>query len=110
VAAIFSSGLAAAKEMLRTALFESALEERGSSLFETTANRLAGIFAGRGQTPANTDLSPRGTDHHKTFKWKSGSTVFMASAREQKKEAEHAQPARTGALGASRGEKLTRNV
>jgi ribonuclease III len=93
VAAIYlDAGLAAAKEMLRTALFESALEERGSSLFETDRkSALQEFLQGRGQTPAEYRLvAESGPDHHKTFQvevWINGSS--MASGQgSTKKEAE----------------------
>src|SRR5258708_2255698 len=93
VAAIYlDAGLAAAKEMLRTTLFESALEERGSSLFETDRkSALQEFLQGRGKPPAEYRLAAaRGPDHHKTFQvevWVDG--VCMASGQgSTKKEAE----------------------
>src|SRR6266446_2844651 len=54
VAAIYlDAGLAAAKEMLRTTLFEAALEEGGSNLFETDRkSALQEFLQGRGKPPA----------------------------------------------------------
>jgi ribonuclease-3 len=93
VAAVYlDAGLAAAKEMLRTTLFESALEERGSSLFETDRkSALQEFLQGRGKPPAEYRLAAaRGPDHHKTFQvevWVDG--VCMASGQgSTKKEAE----------------------
>jgi ribonuclease III len=93
VAAIYlDAGLAAAKEMLRTTLFESALEERGSSLFETDRkSALQEFLQGRGKPPAEYRLAAaRGPDHHKTFQvevWVDG--ACMASGQgSTKKEAE----------------------
>jgi ribonuclease III len=92
VAAIYlDAGLAVAKEMLRTALFESALEERGS-LFETDRkSALQEFLQGRGKPPAEYRLAAEsGPDHHKTFQvevWINGSC--MASGQgSTKKEAE----------------------
>jgi ribonuclease III len=93
VAAIYlDAGLAAAKEMLRTALFESALEERGNSLFETDRkSALQEFLQGRGKPPAEYRLAAEsGPDHRKTFQvevWVNGS--YMASGQgSTKKEAE----------------------
>jgi len=93
VAAIYlDAGLAAAKEMLRTTLFESALEERGSNLFETDRkSALQEFLQGRGKPPAEYRLAAEsGPDHHKTFEvevWINGSC--MASGQgSTKKEAE----------------------
>ncbi|HXN51536.1 MAG TPA: ribonuclease III [Candidatus Acidoferrum sp.] len=92
VAAIYlDAGLAAAKEMLRTTLFES-LEERGSTLFETDRkSALQEFLQGRGKPPAEYRLAAEsGPDHHKTFQvevWINGSC--MASGQgSTKKEAE----------------------
>jgi ribonuclease-3 len=77
--------------MLRTALFESALEERGS-LFETDRkSALQEFLQGRGKPPAEYRLAAEsGPDHHKTFQvevWINGSC--MASGQgSTKKEAE----------------------
>src|SRR5258705_10041225 len=78
VAAIYlDAGLAAAKEMLRTTLFEFALEERGTELFEADRkSALQEFLQGRGKAPAEYRLAAeRGPDHQKTFRWKSGSTA-----------------------------------
>jgi len=75
VAAIYlDAGLAAAKEMLRTTLFESALEERGSSLFETDRkSALQEFLQGRGKPPAEYRLAAaRGPITTRHFRWKSG--------------------------------------
>jgi ribonuclease-3 len=93
VAAIYlDAGLAAAREMLRTTLFEFALEERGSALFETDRkSALQEFLQGRGKPPAEYRLaSESGPDHQKTFEvevWVEGSC--MASGQgSTKKEAE----------------------
>ncbi len=92
VAAIYlDAGLAAAKEMLRTTLFEAALEE-GGNLFETDRkSALQEFLQGRGKPPAEYRLTAQsGPDHHKTFEvevWINGSC--MASGQgSTKKEAE----------------------
>jgi ribonuclease-3 len=93
VAAIYlDAGLAAAREMLRTALFESALEERGSSLFETDRkSALQEFLQGRGKPPAEYRLAAEsGPDHHKTFQvevWINGSCMASGQGN-TKKEAE----------------------
>jgi ribonuclease III len=93
VAAIYlDAGLAAAKEMLRATLFESALAEGGSSLFETDRkSALQEFLQGRGKPPAEYRLAAEsGPDHQKTFEvevWINGSC--MASGQgSTKKEAE----------------------
>jgi len=93
VAAIYlDAGLAAAREMLRTTLFESALEERGSNLFETDRkSALQEFLQGRGKPPAEYRLAAEsGPDHQKTFEvevWVNG--ACMASGQgSTKKEAE----------------------
>jgi len=93
VAAIYlDAGLAAAKEMLRTTLFEFALEERGTDLFEADRkSALQEFLQGRGKAPAEYKLAAeRGPDHQKTFEvevWVDGSC--MASGKgNTKKEAE----------------------
>jgi ribonuclease-3 len=93
VAAIYlDAGLAAAKEMLRTALFESALEERGGNLFEADRkSALQEFLQGRGKTPAEYRLAAEsGPDHHKTFQvevWVEGSCMASGQGN-TKKEAE----------------------
>jgi ribonuclease-3 len=93
VAAIYlDAGLTAAKEMLRTALFESALEERGGNLFEADRkSALQEFLQGRGKAPAEYRLAAEsGPDHQKTFQvevWVEG--ACMASGQgNTKKEAE----------------------
>src|SRR6266478_2583118 len=92
VAAIYlDAGLAAAKEMASTTLFEAALEE-GGNLFETDRkSALQEFLQGRGKPPAEYRLTAQsGPDHHKTFEvevWINGSC--MASGQgSTKKEAE----------------------
>jgi ribonuclease III len=93
IAAIYlDGGLTAARETLRIALFDSALEERGSTLFETDRkSALQEFLQGRGKPPAEYRLaSESGPDHRKTFEvevWVNGSC--MASGQgSTKKEAE----------------------
>jgi ribonuclease-3 len=93
IAAIYlDGGLAAARETLRAVLFDSALEERGSTLFETDRkSALQEFLQGRGKPPAEYRLaSESGPDHRKTFEvqvWVNGSC--MASGQgSTKKEAE----------------------
>jgi len=93
VAAIYlDAGLSAAKEMLRTTLFEFALEERGAELFETDRkSALQEFLQGRGKAPAEYRLAAqRGPDHHKTFEvevWVEGSCMASGQGN-TKKEAE----------------------
>ena len=102
VAAIYlDGGLAAAKEMLRLTLFESALEEGGSPLFETDRkSALQEFLQGRGQPPAEYRLAAEsGPDHQKTFQvevWAEGSCLASGQGS-TKKEAE--QRAAGTALG-----------
>ena len=93
VAAIYlDAGLAAAKEMLRTTLFDYALEERGGSLFETDRkSALQEFLQSRGKSPAEYRVAAEsGPDHQKTFQvevWING--ACMASGLgSTKKEAE----------------------
>ena len=93
VAAIYlDAGLAAAKEMLRTTLFEFALEERGTELFEADRkSALQEFLQGRGKAPAEYRLAAeRGPDHQKTFQvevWVNGSCMASGQGN-TKKEAE----------------------
>lgn len=93
VAAIYlDAGLAAAREMLRTTLFELALEERGSTLFETDRkSALQEFLQGRGEPPAEYRLAAEsGPDHQKTFEvevWVNGSCMASGQGN-TKKEAE----------------------
>jgi ribonuclease III len=93
VAAIYlDAGLAAAKEMLRTTLFEFALEERGTELFEADRkSALQEFLQGRGKAPAEYRLAAeRGPDHQKTFQvevWVNGSCLASGQGN-TKKEAE----------------------
>jgi ribonuclease III len=102
VAAIYlDAGLAAAKEMLRTTLFEFALVERGTELFEADRkSALQEFLQGRGKSPAEYRLAAeRGPDHHKTFEvevWVDGSCMASGQGN-TKKEAE--QRAAGTALG-----------
>lgn len=93
VAAIYlDAGLAAAKEMLRTTLFEFALEERGTELFEADRkSALQEFLQGRGKASAEYRLAAeRGPDHQKTFQvevWVNGSCMASGQGN-TKKEAE----------------------
>jgi ribonuclease-3 len=93
VAAIYlDAGLSAAKEMLRTTLFEFALEERGTELFEADRkSALQEFLQGRGKAPAEYRLAAeRGPDHQKTFEvevWVDGSCMASGQGN-TKKEAE----------------------
>jgi ribonuclease-3 len=93
VAAIYlDAGLAAAREMLRATLFEAALEERGSSLFETDRkSALQEFLQGRGKAPAEYRLAAEsGPDHQKTFQvevWIDGACLSSGQGS-TKKEAE----------------------
>ena len=93
VAAIYlDAGLAAAREMLRTTLFEFALEARGSTLFETDRkSALQEFLQGRGKPPAEYRLAAEsGPDHQKTFEvevWVNGSCMASGHGN-TKKEAE----------------------
>ena len=102
VAAIYlDGGLAAAKEMLRLTLFELALEEGSTPLFEADRkSALQEFLQGRGKPPAEYRLAAEsGPDHQKTFQievWAEGS--YLASGQgSTKKEAE--QRAAGTALG-----------
>src|SRR3977135_1084859 len=81
VAAIYlDGGLGGAKEMLRLTLFEVALEEGGSPLFETDRkSALQEFLQGRGKPPAEYRLAAEsGPDHQKTFQvevWAEGSCL-----------------------------------
>jgi ribonuclease III len=93
VAAIYlDGGLAAARDMLRTTLFEFALEERGGNLFETDRkSALQEFLQGRGKPPAEYRLAAEsGPDHQKTFQvevWVDGSCMASGQGN-TKKEAE----------------------
>ena len=102
VAAIYlDGGLAAAKEMLRLTLFELALEEGGSPLFETDGkSALQEFLQGRGKPPAEYRLAAEsGPDHQKIFRvevWAEGACLASGQGS-TKKEAE--QRAAGTALG-----------
>src|ERR1700726_2415985 len=96
VAAIYlDAGLSAAKEMLRTTLFEFALEERGTELFETDRkSALQEFLQGRGKAPAEYRLAAeRGPDHHKTFEvevWVDGSGMASGQGNTKKEAGQRA--------------------
>ncbi len=102
VAAIYlDGGLAAAKEMLRLTLFELALEEGSTPLFEADRkSALQEFLQGRGKPPAEYRLAAEsGPDHQKTFQievWAEGSCLASGQGS-TKKEAE--QRAAGTALG-----------
>ena len=102
VAAIYlDGGLAAAKEMLRLTLFEVALEEGSTPLFEADRkSALQEFLQGRGKPPAEYRLAAEsGPDHQKTFQvevWAEGSCLASGQGS-TKKEAE--QRAAGTALG-----------
>ena len=102
VAAIYlDGGLAAAKEMLRLTLFEVALEEGSTALFEADRkSALQEFLQGRGKPPAEYRLAAEsGPDHQKTFQievWAEGSCLASGQGS-TKKEAE--QRAAGTALG-----------
>jgi ribonuclease-3 len=93
VAAIYlQGGLEAARQVLRHALFESALEERGERIADSDRkSALQEYLQGRGQPPAEYRLAGEsGPDHQKKFEievWVGG--ACMASGQgNTKKEAE----------------------
>src|SRR5712672_4370370 len=102
VAAIYlDGGLAAAKEMLRLTLFELALEEGSTPLFEADRkSALQEFLQGRGKPPAEYRLAAEsGPDHQKKFQvevWAEGSCLASGQGS-TKKEAE--QRAAGTALG-----------
>src|SRR5713226_5952513 len=102
VAAIYlDGGLAAAKEMLGLTLFELALEEGSSPLFEADRkSALQEFLQGRGKPPAEYRLAAEsGPDHQKTFQvevWAEGACLASGQGS-TKKEAE--QRAAGTALG-----------
>ena len=102
VAAIYlDGGLAVAKEMLRLTLFELALEEGSTPLFEADRkSALQEFLQGRGKPPAEYRLAAEsGPDHQKTFQvevWAEGSCLASGQGS-TKKEAE--QRAAGTALG-----------
>ena len=93
VAALYlDAGLPDAREMLRTTLFEFALEERGGDLFEADRkSALQEFLQARGKTPAEYRLAAeRGPDHQKTFQvevWIDGACMASGNGN-TKKEAE----------------------
>src|SRR5712671_7453436 len=102
VAAIYlDSGLASAREMLRSTLLELALEEGSTALFEADRkSALQEFLQGRGKPPAEYRLAAEsGPDHQKTFQievWAEGSCLASGQGS-TKKEAE--QRAAGTALG-----------
>jgi ribonuclease-3 len=93
LAAIYlDAGLLAAREVLRRALFEQALEEAGERMAESDRkSALQELLQSRGQVPAEYRVvGESGPDHQKIFKievWVSGSRVASAEGG-TKKEAE----------------------
>lgn len=93
IAAIYlDGGLAAAREVLRTALFEHALEQGGGRIAESDRkSALQELLQGRGQQPAEYRVAGEsGPDHQKTFEievWVDGARLASAEGS-TKKEAE----------------------
>jgi ribonuclease-3 len=93
VAAIYlDGGLEAAREVLRKALFEQALEERGDRMAESDRkSALQELLQGRGLPPASYRLAAEtGPDHKKRFQievWASGK-LLASGEGSTKKEAE----------------------
>lgn len=93
VAAIYlDGGLEAAREVLRRALFEQALEERGDRMAESDRkSALQELLQGRGLPPAFYRLAAEsGPDHQKKFQievWASGE-LLASGEGSTKKEAE----------------------
>src|SRR5260370_37731293 len=96
VAAIYlDGGLGAAKEMLRLTLFELALEEGGSPLFETDRkSALQEFLQGRGKPPAEYRLAAEsGPDHQKTFEeevWVNGACMASGQGSTKKEDEQRA--------------------
>jgi len=93
IAAVYlDGGLLAAREVLRRALFEQALEERGERIAESDRkSALQEFLQGRGQAPAEYRLAGEsGPDHRKTFRvevWVEGERLASGEGT-TKKEAE----------------------
>jgi ribonuclease III len=93
VAAVYlDGGLTAAREVLRGALFERALEERGERIAESDRkSALQEFLQGRGQPPAEYRLAGEtGPDHQKKFQvevWVGGKCLARGEGT-TKKEAE----------------------
>jgi ribonuclease-3 len=93
IAAVYlDGGLAAAREVLRRALFERALEERGERIEDSDRkSALQEFLQGRGQPPAEYRLAGEsGPDHQKTFRidvWVGGERMASGEGT-TKKEAE----------------------
>ncbi len=93
VAAVYlDAGLNAAREVLRTVLFEPALEERGEAVAESDQkSALQEFLQGRGQSPAEYRLAGEsGPDHQKVFQvevWADGRCLAHGEGS-TKKEAE----------------------
>ena len=93
IAAVYlDGGLLAAREVLRRALFEQALEERGERIAESDRkSALQEFLQGRGQAPAEYRLAGEsGPDHRKKFQievWVAGECLASGEGT-TKKEAE----------------------
>jgi ribonuclease III len=93
LAAVYlDAGLDAAREVLRRALFDQALEERGESISESDRkSALQEFLQGRGQPPAEYRLAREsGPDHQKIFQievWVNGECL-ASGLGSTKKEAE----------------------
>src|SRR5271166_1519022 len=90
IAAIYlQGGLEAARQVLRRALFESALEERGERIADSDRkSALQEYLQGRGQPPAEYRLAGEsGPDHQKTFQvevWAKGECLANAEGSTKK--------------------------
>lgn len=93
IAAIYlDAGLSAAREVLRSTLFDYALEEGGDRIAESDRkSALQELLQGRGQVPAEYRVAREsGPDHQKIFEievWVNG-TRFASAEGSTKKEAE----------------------
>jgi len=93
LAAVYlDGGLGAAREVLRRALFDQALEDRGESISESDRkSALQEFLQGRGQPPAEYRLAGEsGPDHQKMFRievWVNGECL-ASGLGSTKKEAE----------------------
>jgi ribonuclease-3 len=108
VAAVYlDGGLGAAREVLRRALFDKALEDRGERISESDRkSALQELLQGRGRAPAEYRVvGESGPDHQKVFQievWIDGECVATGEGS-TKKEAEQ-RAARSGLEQLERGE------
>jgi ribonuclease-3 len=96
IAAVYlDGGLPAAREVLRRALFEQALEERGERIAESDRkSALQEFLQGRGQPPADYRLAGEsGPDHQKKFQievWVGGECMASGEGTTKKEAEQHA--------------------